>query len=143
MYMIQTTPTFSTPPLSTPPLTTTPFPPFPSHTHPSLTHNPYLPFRRDGTLTIRSPAITITPLSHPLIPLSHPFPSLTPLTHTHPLSHPSLSGETVPLQYAALQSRSWVQSQGTYPSLFDVKVLGKLRDERLPLLQVALTHYTH
>ena len=45
-------------------------------------------------------------------------------------------GETVPLQYAALQSRSWVQSQGKYPSLFDVKVLGKLRDERLPLLQV-------
>ena len=58
------------------------------------------------------------------------------------MSHESLmvlrAGDNAPLMPPGSQSRSWVQNQGKYPILFDIRVLGRLKDQRLPLLQLPL-----
>ena len=58
------------------------------------------------------------------------------------LTHESLmilrSGDTAPLITPGSLSRSWVQNQGKYPILYDIRVLGRLKDQRLPLLHLPL-----
>ena len=48
------------------------------------------------------------------------------------------AGENGPLVSPNLVSRSWIQCQGKHPTLFDIRVLGRFRDQRLPLLQLSL-----
>jgi hypothetical protein len=48
------------------------------------------------------------------------------------------AGDSAPLVSPGSLSRSWIQSQGKYPTLFDVRILGRLKDQRLPLLQLPL-----
>ena len=48
------------------------------------------------------------------------------------------AGENGPLLSPNLVSRSWMQSQGKHPTLFNVRVLGRFKDHRLPLLQLSL-----
>ena len=48
------------------------------------------------------------------------------------------AGESAPLLTPGVLSRSWIQSQGKRPSLFDVHVLGRLKEQRKPLLQLPL-----
>ena len=58
------------------------------------------------------------------------------------MNHESLmvlrSGDLSPLMSPGSLSRSWVQNQGKHPILFDIRVLGRLKDQRLPLLQLPL-----
>ena len=48
------------------------------------------------------------------------------------------AGESAPLVSPGSLSRSWIQSQGKYPTLFDIRILGRLKEQRLPLLQLPL-----
>ena len=48
------------------------------------------------------------------------------------------AGENGPLLSPNLVSRSWMQNQGKHPTLFNVRVLGRFKDHRLPLLQLSL-----
>ena len=58
------------------------------------------------------------------------------------VTHESLmilrAGEKGPLVSPNLVSRSWIQCQGKHPTLFDIRVLGRFKDQRLPLLQLSL-----
>ena len=58
------------------------------------------------------------------------------------VTHESLmilrAGENGPLVSPNLVSRSWIQCQGKHPTLFDIRVLGRFKDQRLPLLQLSL-----
>lgn len=48
------------------------------------------------------------------------------------------AGENAPLVSPKSLSRSWIKSHDKYPILFDIKVLGRLQEQRHPLLQLPL-----
>ena len=65
-----------------------------------------------------------------------------PIEIFNSVTHESLmilrAGENGPLVSPNLVSRSWIQCQGKHPTLFDIRVLGRFKDQRLPLLQLSL-----